>query len=347
MSEAYRKAGVNLGAGYETVERIKSHVASTIRPEVLSGLGAFGGVVALPSGYREPVLVAGTDGVGTKLKLAFALERHDTIGIDCVAMCVNDVVVQGAEPLFFLDYLATGKLNPDQAEAVVKGIARGCRLAGCALVGGETAEMPGMYADGEYDVAGFCVGVVERSELVTGEDVGAGDVLIGLASSGLHSNGFSLVRRLLVDPQPERLGQRVPWEDRTWGDVLLTPTRIYVPTVHSLIQQFTIHGMAHITGGGFYENVPRMLPAGTGAHIHWGSWPIPEVFTAIRREGNLSAEEMASTFNVGIGFVLAVPEEEADAVIQSANALGERAYRIGTVVACDGAPQVEIKGEWV
>lgn len=347
MSEAYREAGVNLGAGYETVERIKSHVASTKRPEVLNGLGAFGGVIALPSGYREPVLVASTDGVGTKLKLAFALDRHDTIGIDCVAMCVNDVVVQGAEPLFFLDYLATGKLDPDQAESVVKGVAHGCRLAGCALIGGETAEMPGMYADGEYDVAGFCVGVVEQSKIVTGEKVRAGDVLIGLASSGLHSNGFSLVRQLLVDPHPERLEQPVPWEDRTWGDVLLTPTRIYVPTVLSLIQQFTIHGMAHITGGGLYENVPRMLPAGTGAHIHWGSWPIPEVFTAIRREGNLSAEEMASTFNVGIGFVLAVPEEDADAVIQSANALGERAYRIGTVVACNGAPRVEIKGEWV
>lgn len=347
MSEAYREAGVNLGAGYETVERMKSHVASTKRPEVLNGLGAFGGVIALPSGYREPVLVASTDGVGTKLKLAFALDRHDTIGIDCVAMCVNDVVVQGAEPLFFLDYLATGKLDPDQAESVVKGVAHGCRLAGCALIGGETAEMPGMYANGEYDVAGFCVGVVEQSKIVTGEKVRAGDVLIGLASSGLHSNGFSLVRQLLVDPHPERLEQPVPWEDRTWGDVLLTPTRIYVPTVLSLIQQFTIHGMAHITGGGLYENVPRMLSDGVTAHIHWGSWPIPDIFTVIRREGNLSEKEMANTFNLGIGFVLAVTEGEADAVIAKANALGERAYRIGTVVASDGSPQVELKGEWV
>lgn len=347
MSEAYRQAGVNIEAGYETVERIKRHVARTERPGVLSGLGAFGGLFALPTGYREPVLVSGTDGVGTKLKLAFATSRHDTIGIDCVAMCVNDVVVQGAEPLFFLDYLATGQLHPRQAEAVVKGIADGCEQAGCALIGGETAEMPGMYGDGEYDVAGFCVGIVERANIVTGQKVRAGDVLIGLASSGLHSNGFSLVRRLLVDPDPERLKRTVPWSEQSWGEVLLTPTRIYVKSVLSLIEQFTIHGMAHITGGGFYENIPRMLPAGTAATIKWGMWPVPDIFTVLRQEGDLSLQEMASMFNMGIGFVLAVPEQEAAAVIKRAIELGERAYRIGNVVAHDGAPSVELRGEWV
>ncbi|WP_074011177.1 phosphoribosylformylglycinamidine cyclo-ligase [Numidum massiliense] len=350
VNKAYACAGVNLEAGYETVARIKQHVARTARPEVLSGLGAFGGLFALPAGYREPVLVAGTDGVGTKLKLAFALDRHDTIGVDCVAMCVNDVAVQGAEPLFFLDYLATGELQPEQAEAVVKGIADGCAQAGCALIGGETAEMPGMYARGEYDVAGFCVGIAEREHLVTGVRIQAGDALIGLASSGLHSNGFSLVRRLLVDPDSTLLKRPVadvvaaiggiaphekmsPAADgKTLGEELLTPTRIYVRTVLTLLREHTLNGMSHITGGGFFENVPRMLPDGLAAEITWGTWPVPTIFDVVRRAGKLSPEEMAQTFNCGIGFVLAVPEQEADAVIERANALGEQAYRIGAVV---------------
>ena len=343
MSEAYRRAGVNLKAGYETVNRIKHHVARTARPEVLNDLGAFGGLFALPVGYREPVLVAGTDGVGTKLKLAFAMNRHDTIGVDCVAMCVNDVVVQGAEPLFFLDYLATGNLQPEQAEAVVKGIADGCEQAGCALIGGETAEMPGMYANGEYDVAGFCVGVVERDNIVTGQRVQAGDALIGLASSGLHSNGYSLVRQLLVDPDPERLRRNVPWENQTWGDVLLTPTRIYVKTVLALLKRFSIHGMAHITGGGIYENVPRMLPDGLGAEISWGTWPVPDIFTALREEGSLSVEELAGTFNMGIGMVAAVPEEDLEQALAAIRRAGDQAYRIGTVTP--GSGTVTFAGE--
>lgn len=346
MSDAYRRAGVDLAAGYETVERIKHHAARTRRAEVLSGLGAFGGLFALPAGYREPVLVSGTDGVGTKLKIAFLLDQHETIGTDCVAMCVNDVVAQGAEPLFFLDYLATGKLHPEQVEAVIKGIADGCGLAGCALIGGETAEMPGMYDDGEYDVAGFCVGIVERAHIVTGERVRAGDVLIGLASSGLHSNGFSLVRQQLIDSYPARLQERVPWGEQTWGEVLLTPTRIYVRTVLSLLTRFSIHGMAHITGGGLYENIPRFLPAGTKVEIEWGAWPVPDVFLALREEGRLSFPEMARVFNMGIGFVLAVPEQEAEAVLKEADTLGEQAYRLGRVVAHEGVPTVELKGEW-
>lgn len=345
MSDAYREAGVNVQAGYETVARIKRHAARTRRPEVLSGLGAFGGMFALPAGYREPILVSGTDGVGTKLMVAFALDRHETIGMDCVAMCVNDVAAHGAEPLFFLDYLATGQLQPVQAEAVVRGIADGCEQAGCALIGGETAEMPGMYAAGEYDVAGFCVGIVEREAIVTGEQVRAGDAVIGLASSGLHSNGFSLVRKLLGGPRPEQLTQRVPWSAQTWGDVLLTPTRIYVKTALSLLEQFTLRGMAHITGGGLYENIPRMLPAGTKAEITWGSWPVPDIFYALQQKGDLSLREMARTFNMGIGFALAVPEREAEAVIKRAAELGEGAYRIGTVVPGEGAPSVTLKGD--
>lgn len=348
MSEAYRKAGVDLDAGYETVNRIKPHVVRTFRDGVLNGIGGFGGMFALPEGYRNPVLISGTDGVGTKLKIAFLTDRHDTIGVDCVAMCANDVVVQGAEPLFFLDYLATGRLLPEQAEAVVKGIADGCVQAGCALIGGETAEMPGMYAAGEYDVAGFCVGIAERDAIISGENIQPGDVLVGFASSGLHSNGFSLVRHLLVDPDPSLLQKQVPWDKQTWGDVLLTPTRIYVKTVLALKDEFTIHGMAHITGGGFFENIPRMLPEGTKAEVTWGTWPIPEVFTYLRRVGSLSAEAMAHTFNVGIGLVAAVAEEVADAFIRRAAELGEAAYPIGRVVENRGArPAVRFEGEWM
>ena len=268
MSEAYRAAGVDIDKGNEAVERMKQHVARTNRPEVIGGLGGFGGLFALGS-YEAPVLVAATDGVGTKLKVAFAMNRHDTIGIDCVAMCVNDIVVQGAEPLFFLDYLATGKLEPEQAEAVVKGVAEGCLKAGCALIGGETAEMPGMYAPEEYDIAGFCVGAVERKDLITGERIRPGDVIIGLASSGLHSNGYSLARHVLLEDRWERINERAAGDDRTLGEVLLTPTRIYVSIFRSLMKKFDIKGGAHITGGGLLENIPRILPQ--GCHADAGS----------------------------------------------------------------------------
>ncbi|OYD07541.1 phosphoribosylformylglycinamidine cyclo-ligase [Paludifilum halophilum] len=335
MSEAYRKAGVDIEAGNEAVERIKGHVKRTDRPEVMGGIGGFGGMFSLSS-YRDPVLVASTDGVGTKLKLAFALDRHDTIGVDCVAMCVNDLVVQGAEPLFFLDYLATGKLNPNQVEAVVKGIADGCEQAGCALIGGETAEMPGMYPAGEYDVAGFSVGAAERENLLTGERIAPGDVVLGLASDGLHSNGYSLARKVLTEDRPERLRETVPWEDRTWGDRLLVPTRIYVKTFQALMRSFDVKGGAHITGGGLMENVPRMLPPGCGVELERGSWPVPELFRFLSREGNLKTDDMVRTFNMGIGMVLFLPEDQAEAAQTLAGEFGEKAFIIGRIVEGDG-----------
>lgn len=331
MSEAYRAAGVDIDKGNEAVERMKAHVRRTSRPEVLGSLGGFGGLFAL-SAYRDPVLVAATDGVGTKLKVAFAMDRHDTIGIDCVAMCVNDIVVQGAEPLFFLDYLATGKLEPEQAEAVVKGVADGCLEAGCSLIGGETAEMPGMYAKEEYDIAGFSVGVVERDHLLTGSTIRPGDVILGLASSGLHSNGFSLARQVLLEGRMERIHEKVEGDNRTLGEVLLTPTRIYVQTFRSLMKQFVVKGGAHITGGGLLENVPRMLPAGCHAKIDRKSWPIPPIFEQIRREGNLPLSDLYRTFNMGIGMVVFVPAEQGEAARSFAEASGEQAWLIGQVV---------------
>ncbi|MFD1434467.1 phosphoribosylformylglycinamidine cyclo-ligase [Kroppenstedtia eburnea] len=335
MSEAYRQAGVDIDAGNEAVERIKGHVDRTRRPEVIGGLGGFGGLFRL-SGYRKPVLVAATDGVGTKLKLAFAMDRHDTIGMDCVAMCVNDLVVQGAEPLFFLDYLATGKLLPDQAEAVVKGIADGCEQAGCALIGGETAEMPGMYPAGEYDVAGFAVGAVEQDHLLTGENIRPGDLVLGLASDGLHSNGFSLARKILLPDGPQRLGEQVPWGGSTWGDALLAPTRIYVRAFRALMEDCEVKGGAHITGGGLTENVPRMLPSGCGVRLDRGSWPQPEIFRALAREGGLSEEDLYRTFNMGIGMVLFVPGDQAEQALRTAAEAGERAYVIGEVIPGSG-----------
>ncbi|MBA4495485.1 phosphoribosylformylglycinamidine cyclo-ligase [Paenactinomyces guangxiensis] len=332
MSEAYKAAGVNIDAGNETVERIRAHVRRTARPEVLGDIGGFGGLFALKD-YQNPVLVSATDGVGTKLKVAFALDRHDTIGIDCVAMCVNDIVVQGAEPLFFLDYLATGQLSPIQAEAVVKGIADGCEQAGCALVGGETAEMPGMYAAGEYDVAGFCVGVVERDRLLNGAGIEPGDVLIGLASNGLHSNGFSLARRVLLDSREADFSEQVPESDQTLAEALLAPTRIYVRTFLELMNRFTVKGGAHITGGGLIENVPRMLPEGCRAEVDATAWETPAIFKWIARLGNVSAEDMFHTFNMGIGMVIAVPAAQAKDVVKAAEELGERATVIGKVIA--------------
>ncbi|MFC7440752.1 phosphoribosylformylglycinamidine cyclo-ligase [Laceyella putida] len=332
MSEAYKAAGVDIDAGNETVDRIKKHVARTMREEVLGGLGGFGGLFALKP-YKEPVLVAATDGVGTKLKVAFALDRHDSIGIDCVAMCVNDLVVQGAEPLFFLDYLATGKLAPAQAEAVVKGIADGCVEAGCALIGGETAEMPGMYAAGEYDVAGFCVGVVERSRLLTGETIQPGDALIGLASNGLHSNGYSLARKVLLDEGRYPFERKVPGTEQTLGEAMLAPTRIYVKTFLALMERFQVKAGAHITGGGLTENVPRMLPEGCQALIDKSTWDVPAIFRWIGEAGQVPEEDMFRTFNMGIGMVVAVPAAEAEAAVQVAEELGEQATVIGRVVA--------------
>lgn len=330
MSEAYKAAGVDIDAGNETVDRIKKHVARTMRDEVLGGLGGFGGLFALKS-YKEPVLVAATDGVGTKLKVAFALDRHDTIGIDCVAMCVNDLVVQGAEPLFFLDYLATGKLAPAQAEAVVKGIADGCVEAGCALIGGETAEMPGMYAKGEYDVAGFCVGVVERDRVLTGATIHPGDALIGLASNGLHSNGYSLARKVLLDDGRYPFAMKVPGTEQTLGEAMLAPTRIYVKTFLELMQRFQVKGGAHITGGGLIENVPRMLPEGCLAQLDKSSWEVPAIFRWIEEAGQVSEEDMFRTFNMGVGMVIAVPAEEAEEAVRVAQELGEQAFVIGRV----------------
>lgn len=312
-TDAYRDAGVDVAAGEALVERIKGAAARTSRPGVLGGLGGFGGLFAL-QGYTDPVLVSGTDGVGTKLLLAQALQQHSTIGIDLVAMCANDVVVTGAEPLFFLDYLATGALDVDEAAAVIEGIALGCELAGCALIGGETAEMPGMYAPGRYDLAGFCVGVVERERLLDPGQIQPGDALVGIGSSGLHSNGFSLVRSLLWDP-----GELDPGADpgdlgRPLGEELLLPTRLYVRAVLRVRDRFTLKAAAHITGGGLPGNIPRSLPEGLGVHLWRGSWPVPPIFGLLSRTGGLSEAEMLRTFNCGLGMVLVVPEAEAEAV---------------------------------
>lgn len=331
MSEAYKQAGVDIHAGYESVERIKKHVKRTMRPEVLSGLGGFGALFELPSDkYKKPVLVSGTDGVGTKLKLAFAMDRHDTIGIDAVAMCVNDIVVQGAEPLYFLDYLACGKVYPEKIEAIVKGIADGCEQAGCALIGGETAEMPGLYQDGEYDIAGFSVGIVEKEQIIDGSKIEAGDILIGLPSSGMHSNGFSLIRKILLEQEGMDLEASYN-ETETLGEALLRPTRIYVKPVLELLKKFQVKGMSHITGGGFIENIPRMLPEQCEAEVDVGSWPVPPLFQLLQEKGKISHEDMFSTFNMGIGLVLAVKNEQAIEAIQFLETMGEKAYLIGRV----------------
>ena len=337
MAKTYENAGVNLEAGYEVVRRIKQHVASTVRPGSMGGIGSFGGMFDLSAlGIREPVLVSGTDGVGTKLKIAFAMDRHDTVGIDAVAMCVNDVLAQGAEPLIFLDYVAIGHNIPEKVEAIVAGVAEGCRQAGCALVGGETAEMPGMYADGEYDIAGYTTGVVEKSKLIDGSKVKAGDVLVGIASSGVHSNGFSLVRKIVsdnglsyTDPVPEFGG-------RLLGDVLLTPTRIYVKQVLEVIRSCDVHGVAHITGGGFDENIPRVLHEGQGLEIHEGSWEILPVFRMLEKWGGIPHREMFNIFNMGIGMVLVLDASEAEAAIRILAARGEKASVIGKVTAEPG-----------
>src|SRR5688572_11333370 len=321
---SYRDAGVDIDAGDALVEAIKPFARRTMRPEVLAGIGGFGALCEIPKKYRQPVLVSGTDGVGTKLKLAFAQGRHDTIGIDLVAMSANDVLVQGAEPLFFLDYFACGKLDARVGVDVVKGIARGCELAGCALIGGETAEMPGMYPDGEYDLAGFCVGVVEKERIIDGRAIAPGDVLLGLASSGPHSNGFSLVRKIL-----EKAKTEYP------GDVL-EPTRIYVKSVLPLLQAVPVKGLAHITGGGLTGNVPRVLPAGTKAVIKKSTWKRPAVFEWLQKEGGVADDEMHRVFNCGIGMVVVVAAADAKRVAELLRAAGETVYEIGAVEKSSG-----------
>ncbi|CAM3166488.1 phosphoribosylformylglycinamidine cyclo-ligase [Paenibacillus lupini] len=333
MSEAYKKAGVDIAAGNEAVERMKKHVKKTFRPEVLTDLGGFGGLFGLNKDkYEEPVLVSGTDGVGTKLKLAFMMDKHDTIGVDAVAMCVNDIIVQGAEPLFFLDYLACGKVVPEKIEAVVKGISDGCVQAGCALIGGETAEMPGMYQGDEYDIAGFTVGVVDKKKIIDGTTIAPGDVVLGFASSGIHSNGYSLVRRLLLEECGYALDQRLPeLNDAVLGDVLIEPTRIYVKSALKLIEQVNVKGMAHITGGGFIENIPRVLPEGVNVNVEYGSWPILPIFQLMQDKGAITNRDMFTTFNMGIGLIVVVPADQAEEALKVAADLGEAAYRIGTV----------------
>ncbi|HDN2512745.1 MULTISPECIES: phosphoribosylformylglycinamidine cyclo-ligase [Providencia] len=328
-SLSYKDAGVDIDAGNALVERIKGVVKETRRPEVMGGLGGFGALCSLPQKYREPVLVSGTDGVGTKLRLAMDLKRHDSIGIDLVAMCVNDLIVQGAEPLFFLDYYATGKLDVDTAASVITGIADGCKQSGCALVGGETAEMPGMYHGEDYDVAGFCVGVVERSEIIDGSKVSAGDALIALASSGPHSNGYSLVRKILevskTNPETEQL------DGKSLADHLLEPTRIYVKNVLELIAKNDIHAIAHITGGGFWENIPRVLPDNTQAIIDGSSWQWPSVFSWLQNAGDVSTHEMYRTFNCGVGIIIALPQSEVNTALALLTSLGENAWQIGSI----------------
>jgi phosphoribosylformylglycinamidine cyclo-ligase len=341
MAKSYEASGVNLEAGYEVVSRIKKHVASTARLGCMGGIGAFGGMFDLGSlGYRHPILVSGTDGVGTKLKIAFELNRHDTIGIDAVAMCVNDVLAQGAQPLLFLDYVAVGHNRPAVVEAIVSGVAEGCRQAGCALVGGETAEMPGMYAPEDYDIAGFTVGAVEKDDLIDGSKVAEGDVLVGLPSTGVHSNGFSLVRKIVADAGLDLGSRYEETGDKTLGDMLLTPTAIYVKPVLELMKQVDVHGVAHITGGGFDENIPRILGEGLGVEIKDGSWTILPVFELLRKYGNLPRREMFNIFNMGIGMVVAVSAADAVKAVESLRSSGIEASVIGKVVKGEGVTLV-------
>ncbi|NQZ25198.1 MAG: phosphoribosylformylglycinamidine cyclo-ligase [Colwellia sp.] len=338
QSLSYKDAGVDIDAGNALVEKIKGAVKRTKRPEVMGGLGGFGSVFALPTGYKEPVLVAGTDGVGTKLRLAIDLARHDTVGIDLVAMCVNDLIVQGAEPLFFLDYYATAKLDVDVAVSVVEGIAEGCLQAGCSLVGGETAEMPGMYHKGDYDIAGFCVGIAEKSRLIDGTNVAAGDQLIALGASGPHSNGFSLIRKVLevnnTDTNELLDGKKI-------ADHLLEPTKIYVKSVLELLKNVDVHALSHITGGGFWENIPRVLPETAQAVIKGNSWQWPSIFTWLKEKGNITEHEMYRTFNCGVGMIIVVPADKVELSIEVLTAHGENAWHIGAIAdKADGEEQV-------
>ncbi len=343
ISLTYRDAGVDIDAGNYSVSLIKDSVKATYRPEVLGDLGGFGGLFALNMAkYKEPVLVSGTDGVGTKLKLAFMLNKHDTIGQDAVAMCVNDVLVQGAEPLFFLDYLAVGKLEPYKVAAIVKGIAGACRESGCALIGGETAEMAGFYSDGEYDVAGFTVGIVEKSKIITGEKVSNGDVLIGLPSTGIHSNGYSLVRKICFDHKKYNGSEYFDEIGSTLAEELLKPTRLYPKVCLPLIEKFDIHAMVHVTGGGFYDNIPRILPEKCDAQISADTWQMPPIFSLLQKWGNVDWHEMYRTFNMGIGMILVVSPEDVQSVCSELDSQNEKAYIIGKIIP--GSKNVAIKG---
>ncbi len=353
-STAYKDAGVDTDKAAALVERIKPHVKKTMRSGVMSGIGGFGALFDVKeAGFKDPVLVSGTDGVGTKLKIAIEIDRHDTIGIDAVAMCVNDIIVQGAQPLFFLDYFATGKLNNDVAEDVIAGIAEGCAQAGAALIGGETAEMPGLYAAGDYDIAGFCVGAVEREDMITGQDIAAGDVILGLASNGLHSNGFSLVRKLIETAQGFAYDTPVAFEETlSLGELLLIPTRIYVRSILAALEEkgatgkSTIKGMAHITGGGFVENIPRVLPDGLGAEIDAAAWDLPPIFRWLSDIGNLAHGDMAATLNCGIGMAVICAPEHAETLSKILEENGETVFTIGSVTAHEGSsPRVTIKNQ--
>ncbi|WP_455656732.1 phosphoribosylformylglycinamidine cyclo-ligase [Phascolarctobacterium sp.] len=339
----YADAGVDIDAGNRAVELMKESVRATYRPEVIGDLGGFGGLFALNSGkYREPILVSGTDGVGTKLKLAFMADKHDTIGQDAVAMCVNDILVQGAEPLFFLDYIAVDKVDAEKVANIVQGVARACKESGCALIGGETAEMAGFYSQGEYDIAGFCVGVVEKSKMITGDKVAPGDVLLGLPSSGVHSNGFSLVRKICFGAMGYDMNTEIPEFGCSLGEKLLTPTRLYPKACLPLIEKFDLHGMVHITGGGFYDNIPRILPDSCNAEINAAAWDVPVVFQKLQEWGNVPWAEMYRTFNMGVGMVLVVDPAEADGVREHLTAAGETFYELGKVVA--GNKKAVMKG---
>ena len=341
---AYAQSGVDVEAGYEVVARIKKHVARTERAGVMGALGGFGGMFDLTkTGVKEPVLISGTDGVGTKLMLAIEYDKHDTIGQDCVAMCVNDIIAAGAEPLYFLDYLAVGKLDPEKVATVVKGVAGACKESGCALIGGETAEMAGFYADGEYDIAGFAVGVVDKANIITGEKIKAGDVLLGIPSSGVHSNGYSLVRKICFDVKGFKGEEKFPeLNGKTLGEELLTPTRLYPSVCLPLIEKYDIHGMVHVTGGGFYENISRILPEGTGVEVDASTWEMPAIFKLLQAWGNVDWHEMYRVFNMGIGMILLVSEEEAAKIQEDLKAKGEKSYIIGKVV--EGNQTVEVKG---
>jgi phosphoribosylformylglycinamidine cyclo-ligase len=336
---SYRDAGVDIDAGDALVDAIKPFARRTMRPEVLAGIGGFGALMEIPKKYREPVLVSGTDGVGTKLKLAFEFGRHDTVGIDLVAMSVNDVLVQGAEPLFFLDYFACGKLDNAVAADVIKGVARGCEFAGCALIGGETAEMPGMYPPGEYDLAGFCVGVVEKEKIITGQTIQPGDVVLGLASSGAHSNGYSLVRKILERAKPDL---KADFHGRPLEDVLIEPTRIYVKSALALMAALPVKGLAHITGGGITGNVPRVLPAGTRAVIDSKSWTRPPLFEWLKKEGGVAEDEMHRVFNCGIGMVIVVGAEHAAQASEFLTDAGENVWTIGRIEKNSEGPETVV-----
>ena len=333
-SLSYRDAGVNIDAGNEFVEKIKSSVASTNRPGVMGSLGGFGGLFELPEGYKQPVLVSGTDGVGTKLKLAIDLNKHDTIGIDLVAMCVNDILVLGAEPLYFLDYYATGELNAEIAADVVEGIAEGCRQSNAALIGGETAEMPGMYGKGDYDLAGFCVGVVEKQKIIDGSKVKTGDVMIAIASSGPHSNGYSLVRKI-IEVSDADINASFGNNGQTLSNALLAPTKIYVRAIHQLLESFDIHAMAHITGGGLLENIPRVLPESAQAVVDTSSWQLPDVFQWLQKNGNVKINEMYRTFNCGVGMVLITSADDAEGIIAMLEQNNETAWQLGVIESGD------------